>query len=90
MGRTCSTYGVRRGPYRGLVGKPEGRRSLGRPRLRREDNIKIDLRDFLQAKSAMAPKLDRGRFLPYPFRFINYYHKHCIQHAILAASFNVQ
>ena len=26
-----------------LVGKPEGKRSLGRPRRRREDNIKVDL-----------------------------------------------
>jgi len=27
------------------VGKPEGKRSLGRPRLRWEDNIKIDLQE---------------------------------------------
>jgi hypothetical protein len=32
--------GERRGAYRALVGKPEGRRPLGRPRLRWEDNIK--------------------------------------------------
>ena len=30
------------GVNRVLVGKPEGRRSLGRPRLRLEDNIKMD------------------------------------------------
>jgi hypothetical protein len=36
--------GERRGAYRGLVGKPEGRRPLGRPRRRWEDNIKMDLR----------------------------------------------
>jgi len=35
--------GQRRGVYRVLVGKPEGKRSLGRPRRRREDNIKMDL-----------------------------------------------
>jgi hypothetical protein len=35
--------GVRRGAYRALVGKPEGRRPLGRPRRRWEDNIKMDL-----------------------------------------------
>jgi hypothetical protein len=35
----------RRGAYRVLVGKPEGRRPLGRPRRRWEDNIKIDLRE---------------------------------------------
>jgi hypothetical protein len=43
MGRTCGTYGERRGAYRALVGKPEGRRQLGRPRHRWEDNIKVDL-----------------------------------------------
>jgi hypothetical protein len=37
--------GERRGPYRALVGKPEGRRPLGRPRRRWEDNIKMDLRE---------------------------------------------
>jgi len=31
--------------YRVLVGKPEGRRPLGRPRLRWEDNIRMDLRE---------------------------------------------
>ena len=31
------------GEYRGLVGKPEGKRSLGRPRYRWEDIIKMDL-----------------------------------------------
>jgi hypothetical protein len=32
-----------RGAYRVFVGKPEGRRPLGRPRHRWEDNIKMDL-----------------------------------------------
>jgi hypothetical protein len=45
MGRTCGTYGERRGAYRALVGKPEGRRPLERPRHRREDNIKMDLQE---------------------------------------------
>jgi len=31
--------------YRGLVEKPEGKRSLGRPRRRREDNITIDVQE---------------------------------------------
>jgi len=35
--------GVRRGVYMVLVGKPEGKRPLGRPRRRWEDNIKMDL-----------------------------------------------
>jgi hypothetical protein len=34
---------VGRGTYRILVGRPEGRRPLGRPRRRCEDNIKMDL-----------------------------------------------
>jgi hypothetical protein len=38
--------GERRGAYRALVGKPEGRRPLGRPRRRWEDNIKMDLREM--------------------------------------------
>jgi hypothetical protein len=37
--------GEGRGVYMGLVGKPEGKRLLGRPRHRREDNIKIDLQE---------------------------------------------
>jgi len=37
--------GERRGIYRVLVGKPERKRPLGRPRCRWEDNIKMDLRE---------------------------------------------
>jgi hypothetical protein len=35
--------GEDRGVHRVLVGKPEGKRPLGRPRLRWEDNIKMEL-----------------------------------------------
>jgi hypothetical protein len=35
-----------RNAYRILVGKPEGKGSLGRPRCRWVDNIKIDLREI--------------------------------------------
>ena len=34
-----------RNAYRVLLGKPEGKRPLGRPRLRWEDNTKIDLKE---------------------------------------------
>ena len=34
-----------RGVYRNLVGKPEGKRPLGRPRRRWEDNIKMDIQE---------------------------------------------
>jgi len=37
--------GERRDVYRVLVGKPEGKRPLGRPRRRWEDNIKLDLQE---------------------------------------------
>jgi len=37
--------GDRRGVFRVLVGKPEGKRSLGRPRRNWEDNIKMDLQE---------------------------------------------
>jgi len=37
--------GERRGVYRVLMGKPEGKRPFGRPRPRREDNIKINLQE---------------------------------------------
>ena len=37
--------GERRGVYRVLVGKPERKRPLGRPRRKREDNIKMDLQE---------------------------------------------
>jgi hypothetical protein len=36
--------GEGRGVYRLLVGRPEGKRPLGRPRRRSEDNIKMDRR----------------------------------------------
>ena len=37
--------GKGRGVHRVLVGKPEGKRPMGRPRRRWEDNIKIDLQE---------------------------------------------
>jgi hypothetical protein len=46
MGGACSTNGEKRNEYRILVGKPEGKRPLGKYRRRREDNIKMDLREI--------------------------------------------
>ena len=43
MGGACMGEG--RGVHRILVGKPEGKRPLGRPRRRWEDNIKLDLQE---------------------------------------------
>jgi hypothetical protein len=39
MGRTCARLEEKRNAYRILMGKPEGKRPLGRPRRRWEDNI---------------------------------------------------
>jgi len=41
----AARIGDRRGVYRVFVGKPEGKRPLGRPGRRREDNIKMDLQE---------------------------------------------
>jgi hypothetical protein len=43
MGWTRSTNGEQRNAYRILVGKPEGKRPLGKPTRRWEDTIKIDV-----------------------------------------------
>jgi hypothetical protein len=40
-----ASMGEGRGVYRVLVGRPEVKRPLGRPRRRWEDNIKLDLRE---------------------------------------------
>ena len=47
MGGACGAYGGGevRGVHRVLVGKPEGKRPLWRPRRRWEDNIKMDLQE---------------------------------------------
>jgi hypothetical protein len=43
MGGTCTRMGGKRNEYRLLVGKPEGRRPLGRRRRKWLDNIRMDL-----------------------------------------------
>ena len=68
MGGTCSTYGGReaRGVYRVLVGNPEGRRPLGRPGHRWEDNIKMDLQEVVYGGMdwiKLAQDRDRWRAL---------------------------
>jgi len=45
LGGTLASKGERRGVYRVLVGKPEGKRPFGRPRLRWENNIKMGLQE---------------------------------------------
>jgi len=58
--------GEGRGVYRILVRKPEGRRPLGRPRRRWEDNIKMDLREVgcgCVEWTELAQERDRWRAL---------------------------
>ena len=64
MGRACGAYGG--GVHRVLVGKPEGKRPLGRPRRRWEDNIKMDLREVgggCEDWTELAQDRDRWRAL---------------------------
>ena len=58
--------GEERGVYRVLVGKPEGKRPLGRPRRRWVDNIRTDLQDVgcgYMDWIGLAPDRDRWRTL---------------------------
>ena len=55
--------GERRGECRVLVGKPEGKRPLGRLRLRWEDNIKMDLQEVgCEGMDWIDLAQDRGRW----------------------------
>jgi hypothetical protein len=52
--------------YRVLVGKPEGKRPLGRPRLRWEDNVRMDLQEVgcgFEDWIGLAQDRDRWRAL---------------------------
>jgi len=60
MDRDCGTHGVRRSAYGVLVGKPEGKRPLGRRRFKLEDNIKMGLTEF-SCESVIWIKLAENR-----------------------------
>jgi hypothetical protein len=55
--------GEKRNAYRLLMGKPEGRRSLGRPRRRWLDNIRMDLVEVGWGDVGVAQDRDRWRAL---------------------------
>jgi hypothetical protein len=62
MGRECGLYG--RGVHRILMGKPEGRRTFGRPRRRWGGNIKTGLQEVGRGFGdwmGLAPDRDRWR-----------------------------
>jgi hypothetical protein len=46
MIRACRTHEEKMNLYRVLVGKPQGKRPLGKPGLRLDDSIKMDLREI--------------------------------------------
>jgi hypothetical protein len=46
MRMACSTHGRERNLYKVLEGKPEGKRPVGRSKYKREDYIKIDLKEM--------------------------------------------
>jgi hypothetical protein len=46
MDEAFSTNGAKRNAYKIIVGKPEGKGPLGKPRRRWVDNIKMDLREI--------------------------------------------
>jgi hypothetical protein len=66
MGRACGMHEEKRNACMVLVRKPEGKRSQGRRRRRREDNIKINLRkiqcSFMDWIN-MAQDMDQWRLL---------------------------
>ena len=62
MGGACGACGEGRSVHRVLVGKPEGKRPLGGPRRRWEDNIKMDLREVGGGGDWMELAQDRDRW----------------------------
>jgi hypothetical protein len=60
MGRPCGTCGRGEKVYKVLLGKPEGKRPLGRLRRRWEDGIKIDVKEIGWEWIQLAQ--DRGRW----------------------------
>jgi hypothetical protein len=62
----CRTNGVEEDAYRLLVGKPKGKRPLGRPRCRKMDNVMMDLVEVEWGDVdwiGLAQDRDKGRAL---------------------------
>ena len=64
--------GEGRGVHRVLVGKPEGKRPVGRPRRRWEDNIKMDLQEVGGSGDWMELVRDRDRWRALVNRVMNF------------------
>ena len=66
IGRACGTYGRRERCAQGFGGESEGKRPLGRPRRRWEDNIKTDFQEVRKGFGdwmELAQDRDRWRAL---------------------------
>jgi hypothetical protein len=67
-----ASMGEGRGVYRVLVGRPEGKRPLGRPKRRWEDNIKLDLREIrIVGASSIRLAQDRVQWRAFVNTIIN-------------------
>jgi hypothetical protein len=65
MGGACSLDGEGRSVYRVMVGKPEGKKPLGKPRPRWEQNIKMALQEVRCGNMYWIElALDRDRWWP--------------------------
>ena len=62
MGGACGASGGGKGVHRVLVGKPEGKSPLGRPRHRWNDNIRMELQEVGGGGDWMEFALDRDRW----------------------------
>ena len=62
MGGACGAYWEGRGEHKVLVVKHEGKRPLGRPRRRWEDNIKMDLQEVRGGGDWMELAQNRDRW----------------------------
>jgi len=60
MGWACGAYGRGEGVYRVLVGKPEGKRPLWRPRPRWVDNIRMDIQAVGMWTGLGWPRIQTG------------------------------
>jgi hypothetical protein len=72
MGGACSTNGAKRNAYRILVGKPEEKRPLGRPRRRWVNNIKMDLREIWDGVDWIDMAQDRDQWRALVYTVLNF------------------
>jgi hypothetical protein len=78
MGGACGPYGGRERSVRVLVGKPVGKRPLGRPRRRWENNIRMDLQEVglgYEDWIGLAQDRDRWRALVSAVMNLPWFHK---------------